>query len=105
MKDQISIGSPKLWAELERRACGERPEAEVAIWDLARYYHLLARVLDGLTLTEQEAMLIWRALTQASAAHARQGKPDLWHLSMGVRTLPGGRVGNLSRNVTTCRYG
>jgi hypothetical protein len=70
--DQISVGSPKLWAELERRAWGERPEAEIAIRDLARYYYLLARVFDGLTLTEQEAMLISRALTQVWAAGAEQ---------------------------------
>jgi hypothetical protein len=62
--DQISIGSPKLWAELERRAWGERAEGEIAIRDLARYYHLLARELEGLGLNEQEAVLIWQALTQ-----------------------------------------
>jgi hypothetical protein len=70
--DQISVGSPKLWAELEQRAWGGRAEAEIAIRDLARYYHLLARTLEGLGLNEQEAMLIWQALTQVWTARTEQ---------------------------------
>jgi hypothetical protein len=36
---------------------GRANEAEIAIRDLARYYGLPARALEGLGLNEQEAML------------------------------------------------
>jgi hypothetical protein len=70
--DQVSIGSAKLWAELERRAWGERAEAEIALRDLVRYYRLLAGALEGLGLSEQEGLLIWRALTQFWTAGTEQ---------------------------------
>ena len=59
-----------LLPNLEARTDGERSIETVAARDLARYYRLLARELRSVRLTEQEAMLVWQALTQVWAARA-----------------------------------
>ena len=73
--DSIGLPATPLRPDLQARVDAERSVATIATPDVARYYRLLARELRSVQLGDQEALLIWHALTQVWAARAERRAP------------------------------